>query len=75
MDRRQMNTASAGTTPNPKDRRQTARRWCSPKLDYVKRLEILYYGNTYIQNRTRGTNAATTKPKSIIESEIISDGQ
>ena len=75
MDRRQINTASAGTTPSPKDRRQTARRWCSPKLDYVKKLKKLHFGNTYIQNRTRGTNAAITKPKSIIASEIVSDGQ
>lgn len=29
---RQMNTNKAGTTPSPKDRRQTARRWSSPNL-------------------------------------------
>lgn len=32
MVNRQMNTAMAGIIPSPKDMRQTARRWCSPKL-------------------------------------------
>ena len=39
-----------------------------------QKVEDVNYENIYIQNRTRGTNAETTKPKSIIASVIISDG-
>ena len=54
MLRRQMKTSMAGMKPRPSDMRQTARRWCSPK----------------IQKSTRGTKEEITKPKSIIESVI-----
>lgn len=73
MFKRQRNTASAGTTPRPRERRQTARRWSGPRLletrtgGYNLQLDRGKEG-TCIQKRTSGTNAAMTKPKSIIVS-------
>lgn len=51
--KRHKSTRRAGTIPIPKVKRQTARRWFSEK----------------IQSRTSGTNAATTKPTSILRWE------
>ena len=67
---RQIKTAKAGTTPRPRERRQTARRWLSPKLLNYNQHMVENESKicNYIQKRTRGTNAETTNPKSIMQS-------
>jgi hypothetical protein len=69
---RQKNTNRAGTTPRPRDRRQTARRWFSPNLPQVPyrlfKCKLDCSKTTHIQNKTKGTKAETTNPKSIIVS-------